>query len=145
MFSPDGYYTEALIINVTQYGLYGFWQVIQNNQPELNIFGYRDSILLKATNALVQCAYNGEIFLLNDALNKTYKTQEIVYAINIAFSNNSTNTALLDIARQQKSFIIADAGIITAKSLNNVKYKPFPFKCYYYARSKRRRRWIRNY
>jgi len=128
LFSPDGYYTEG-----PYYQRYAIWpfmvfaQVIQNNQPELNIFSYRDSILLKATNTLIQCAYNGEFFYLNDALKKNYKTQEIVYAVDIAYKNNPENTFLLDIAQQQKSFIVSDAGIATAKSLHNIKYEPFEF------------------
>jgi len=129
LFSPDGYYTEG-----PYYQRYAIWpfmvfaQVIENNQPELKIFSYRDSVLLKATNTLIQCAYNGNIFYLNDALKKNYKTQEIVYAVDIAYKNNPKNTFLLDIAQQQKSFIISDAGIATAKSLNIVKYEPFQFR-----------------
>ncbi|HOL00770.1 MAG TPA: heparinase II/III family protein [Paludibacteraceae bacterium] len=129
LFSPDGYYTEG-----PYYQRYAIWpfmvfaQVIQNNQPELKIFSYRDSILLKATNTLLQCAYNSEIFYLNDALKKTYQTQEIIYAVDIAYKNYPKNTSLLDIARQQKSFLVADAGIATAKSLHNIKYEPFQFR-----------------
>jgi len=38
------------------------------------------------------------------------------------------NTSLLDIARQQKSFLVTDAGIATAKSLHEIKYEPFQFR-----------------
>ncbi len=128
LFSPDGYYTEG-----PYYQRYAIWpfmtfaQVIQNKQPELNIFSYRDSILLKAVNTLVQCAYNGEIFFLNDALTKTYKTQEIVYAVDIAYKNDPANTSLLDIARQQESFVVSDAGLAAAKALKKNKIKPFTY------------------
>lgn len=125
LFSPDGYFTEG-----PYYQRYAIWpfmtfaQVIENQQPELKIFGYRDGILNKAVNTLVQCAYNGEIFYLNDALSKTYKTQEIIYAVDIAFKNDPSNVSLLDIARQQESFIVSDAGIATAKALKKYKSKP---------------------
>jgi len=48
LFSPDGYFTEG-----PYYQRYAIWpfmtfaQVIQNQQPELNIFNYRNGILKK--------------------------------------------------------------------------------------------------
>ena len=129
LFSPDGYFTEG-----PYYQRYAIWpfmtfaQVIQNQQPELNIFNYRDGILKKAVNTLIQSAYNGEIFYLNDALQKTYKTQEIVYAVDIAYKNDPTNKQLLDIARQQESFIISGEGLATAKAVSKEKINAFEFK-----------------
>lgn len=129
LFSPDGYFTEG-----PYYQRYAIWpfmtfaQVIQNQQPELNIFNYRDGILKKAVNTLIQSAYNGEIFYLNDALQKTYKTQEIVYAVDIAYKNDPTNKQLLDIARQQESFIISGEGLATAKAVSKEKFNAFEFK-----------------
>lgn len=129
LFSPVGYFTEG-----PYYQRYSIWpfmtfaQVIQNNQPELNIFKYRDGILFKAVDVMLQSAYNGEILYLNDALYKTYKTQELVYAVNIAFHNDPTNTQLLDIASQQGAFIIADAGITAAKALSKKKKSPYNFR-----------------
>lgn len=125
LFSPDGYFTEG-----PYYQRYAIWpfmtfaQVIQNRQPELNIFAYRDSILLKAVDILLQSSYNGEIFYLNDALSKTFKTQEIVYAVNIAYKNNPKNKSLLTIANQQQQFVISDAGIETAKAMYRQKTLP---------------------
>lgn len=131
LFSPDGYFTEG-----PYYQRYAIWpfmtfaQVIQNQQPELKIFEYREGILLKAVDALLQCSYQDEIFYLNDALKKTFKTQEIIYAVNIAFSNNPSNKTLLDIARKQEGFVVSDAGIATAKALwkekNSITYNYRP-------------------
>ncbi len=129
LFSPDGYFTEG-----PYYQRYAIWpfmtfaQVIQNQQPELRIFSYRDSILLKAVNALLQCTYNGEVFYLNDALCKTIKTQEIVNAVNIAYLNNPADKKLLDIAGQQATFPISDAGLATAKALSKKESKPFAYR-----------------
>ncbi|MFT3753730.1 MAG: alginate lyase family protein [Paludibacter sp.] len=129
LFSPDGYFTEG-----PYYQRYSIWpfmtfaQVIQNQQPELKIFSYRDNILQKAVNTLLQCAYNGEIFFMNDALLKTYQTQEIVYAVDIAYKNNPANKQLLDIARQQRAFIVSDAGLATAKALYQKEQKTFQYK-----------------
>lgn len=126
LFSPDGYFTEG-----PYYQRYAIWpfmtfaQVIQNQQPELKIFAYRDGILLKAVDKLLQSSYMGEIFYLNDALTKTFKTQEIVYAVNIAYKNNPKNKSLFDIVRQQGDFIVSDAGIATAKAFYKEKNKPY--------------------
>ncbi len=122
LFSPDGYFTEG-----PYYQRYAIWpfmtfaQVIQNKQPELKIFAYRDSILLKAVDILLQSSYNGEIFYLNDALTKTFKTQEIVYAVNIAYKNNPKNKSLLAIAKKQQQFVVSDAGIETASAIYQQK------------------------
>ena len=129
LFSPDGYFTEG-----PYYQRYAIWpfmtfaQVIQNHHPELKIFSYRNGILYKAVNTLLQSVYNGEIVYLNDALTKTYKTQEIVYAVDIAYKNNPTYYSLLDIARQQESFFVSDAGLAAAKAIKNKKTQPFLLK-----------------
>ena len=129
LFSPDGYFTEG-----PYYQRYSIWpfmtfaQVIQNQQPELNIFKYRNGILLKSVNSLLQCANNGEFFFLNDALLKTYETQEIVYSVDIAYNNNQSDKQLLDIAGKQGSFIISDEGLATAKAVYEKKNQPFEFK-----------------
>lgn len=129
LFSPDGYFTEG-----PYYQRYSLWpfmvfaQVIENHQPELKIFSYRDGILFKAVNTMMQLAYNGELFYLNDALEKTYKTQELVYAVNIAYKNNPAQKQLLDIAKQQKAYIISAEGITTAKAVANSKPTNFEFK-----------------
>jgi len=122
LFSPDGYYTEGPYYQ--RYALSPFMtfaQAIQNQQPELTIFQFRDSILLKAVNALIQCAYNGKLFELNDALPKTYQTPEIISAIDIAYSINHNDRELLDIARQQNDFIVSNAGLTTAKAMYTEK------------------------
>ena len=125
MFSPDGYFTEG-----PYYQRYSIWpfmifaQAINNKQPELKIFEYRDGILLKAVNTTIQSAYNGEFFYLNDALLKTYKTQEMVCAVDIAYKNNPENKQLLDIARQQDAFFVSDAGLATAKAVYQDKVIP---------------------
>ena len=129
LFSPDGYYTEG-----PYYQRYAIWpfmtfaQVIQNQQPELNIFNYRDKILDKAVNTALQCAYNGEFFYLNDALYKTYQTQEIVYAVDIAYKNNPANRQLLDIACQQNSCIVSGEGLTVAKAVAAEKIPAFVLK-----------------
>lgn len=130
LFSPDGYFNEG-----PYYQRYSIWpfmtfaEVIQRKQPELNIFEYRDGILFKAVDLLLQSSYNGVIFYLNNSLTKTFKTQEIVYALNIAFKNNPTNKSLLEIAEYQQRFTISDAGIRTARAHHKEKNRtPFVYR-----------------
>jgi poly(beta-D-mannuronate) lyase len=126
MFSPDGYYAEG-----PYYLRYAIWpfmlfaQVVNNNAPEQKIYERRNAILLKAVDAEMQMMYNGEILYLNDALKKTILTQELVWAVNLSFYANPQNTKLLDIAARQQRVMICDAGIATAKALENHTVKPF--------------------
>jgi hypothetical protein len=124
LFSPEGYFTEG-----PYYQRYAIWpfitfaQVIQNQQPELKIFKHRDGILMKAVNTLLQLSYKTELFYLNDALQKNFQTQEIIYAVDIAYANDTKNTELLDIASQQNSFTVTGEGLATAKAVAKVKNK----------------------
>jgi oligo-alginate lyase len=125
LFSPDGYFTEG-----PYYQRYSIWpfmvfaQVIENNQPELNIFEKRNGILFKAVNVLIQSSYKSELFYLNDALEKTLSSQEVVYAVDIAFKNKPENTQLLDIAKMQGVVTVTAEGLATAKALKQTKKIP---------------------
>ncbi len=127
LFSPDGYFTEgAYYLRYAIWPFMVFADAIDTHQPELQIFARRDSILLKAVNALIQQSYNGEILRMNDALLKTYSTQEIVAAVDIAY-RASHNPELLDIARQQGSFLKTEAGRETAEALQTMPIVPFRY------------------
>lgn len=128
LFSPDGYFTEgAYYLRYAIWPFMLFAQAIEQNEPELKIFERRDGILLKAVNALLQQAYNGTIIRANDALKKTYSTQEIVCAVDIAYWAGR-DAELLDIAEQQGSFVLSSAGIATARAIAEGKKKDFCFK-----------------
>jgi poly(beta-D-mannuronate) lyase len=126
MFSPDGYYAEG-----PYYLRYAIWpfmlfaQVVNSNSPEQKIYERRNAILLKAVDAEMQMMYNGEVLYLNDALKKTILTQELVWAVNLAFYANPQNTKLLDVAARQQRVMICDAGIAIAKALQDHTPKPF--------------------
>ncbi len=128
LFSPDGYFTEgAYYLRYAIWPFMLFAEAIDAHQPELRIFARRDSILLKAVNALIQQSYNGEILRMNDALLKTYATQEIVAAVDIAY-HASHNPELLDIARQQGGFLKTEAGRVTAEALRTETIVPFRYE-----------------
>lgn len=129
LFSPDGYFTEGPYYQ--RYSLQPFivfGQAIQNNEPERNIFAYRDSILVKAVNTSLQLAYtDGQFFHLNDALDKTWHSVELVYGVDIAY-NVTKDAGLLSIAREQNRVILSDAGLKVAKALHNNEQEAYPLK-----------------
>lgn len=127
LFSPDGYFTEgAYYLRYAIWPFMVFANAINHHQPELKIFERRDAILLKAVNALIQQSYNGEILRMNDALLKTYATQEIVAAIDIAYQAGH-DPELLDIAQQQGWYIATDAGRETREAVEAGKAVPFRY------------------
>jgi len=127
LFSPDGYFTEgAYYLRYAIWPFMLFAQVIEKNEPDLHIFERRDGILFKAVNALLQQAYDGVIIRANDALKKTYSTQEIVAAVDIAYWA-SRDPQLLSIAAEQGAFVLSEAGRVTAQAIADGKAQPFRY------------------
>lgn len=127
LFSPDGYFTEGPYYQ--RYSLQPFVmfaQVIENNQPELKIFDYHDGMILKAVGVEFQLMEpNGQIFYLNDALDKTWHTAELVYALDITYNAQSYRKDLLDIAAKQDRVILTEAGLRVARDLYKGEAQPF--------------------
>jgi hypothetical protein len=131
LFSPDGYYTEGPYYQ--RYAMLPFVvfaKAIQQNQPELGIFKYRNGVLLNAINTAVQLTYtNGAFFPLNDAIkDKTFESEEMVYSVDIGYADISAQPALLDVAQRQHKVLIADAGLKVAKAIAENKAKPFNYQ-----------------
>lgn len=129
LFSPDGYFTEGPYYQ--RYSLQPFvvfGQVIHHNEPERAIFSYREGILTKAVNTSLQLAYtDGQFFHLNDALDKTWHSMELVFGVDIAYQATA-DAGLLGIAEQQGRVILSDAGLEVAKALYRRAQKPYPLK-----------------
>lgn len=126
LFSPDGYFTEG-----AYYQRYAIWpfmvfaQCIAHNRPELEIFAYRDGILLKAVSTLLQLAYDGRFMRFNDALVKGYDAQELVYAVNIAYNADPANKMLLDVAQRYQQWVLpTDAGYAVARDIARGEARP---------------------
>jgi hypothetical protein len=131
LFSPDGYYMEGPYYQ--RYAILPFMvfaRAIQQYQPELKIYDYRNGVLKKAVNTSLQMTYTNKAFFpLNDALkDKTYESEELVYAVDIAYSDFASGNDLLDIAQQQKRVIVSDAGLKVAKAIAEGKTIPFTYK-----------------
>jgi len=129
LFSPDGYFTEGPYYQ--RYSLQPFIvfaQAIEKNNPAKEIFKYRDGLLAKAVYTSLQLAYtDGQFFHLNDALDKTWHSIELVYGVDIAY-NVTKDATLLSIAKEQNQVILGDAGMKVAEALSKNKTKAFEQK-----------------
>ena len=127
LISPDGYYTEGAYY--ARYALMPFFlfaKAIQNNQPDMKIFDYRNQILKKFLYASLQMTYtNGNFIPINDALKeKNFLSVEIVDALDITYKEYGHDNSLLSIAKRQGTVMLDGAGLLVAKALkdpSNVK------------------------
>jgi oligo-alginate lyase len=131
LFSPDGYYAEGPYYQ--RYAIQPFIifaRAIEQYQPELKIYSYRNGVLKKAVETSLQTTYTNKAFFpINDALkDKTYESEELVYAADIAYSDMNAADDLLDIVQQQGRVIVSDAGLKVAKAIAENKTKPFVYK-----------------
>lgn len=127
LFSPDGYYSEGPYYQ--RYALQPFMvfaEAINRNQPDLKIFDYRNQLLKKASNTVLQLTDgNGYFFPINDALKeKNYMTEELVFATNIVFENYN-DASVLPVIQQQNEVSITGAGLKSSEAVNGLKKQEF--------------------
>ncbi len=127
-FSPDGYYTEGPYYQ--RYAMYPFLifaEALHNVKPELKIFEYKDGVLLKAVDALINLSdADGEFFPLNDGQKgMSYYSRELVTAVDIAYHFGGNNPQLLSIAKKQNKVVLDDTGLSIALGIKEGKDKPF--------------------
>lgn len=129
LFSPDGYYTEGPYYQ--RYALMPFIlfaAAIDNQSPELDIFSYRNEILLKAIYSVIQLSYKKLFFPYNDAIkDKGIDTVELVHGVSIAYGRTK-DPALLSIAKQQPSVSLTADGLAVAKGIADKLTQPFPYR-----------------
>jgi hypothetical protein len=131
LFSPDGYYTEGPYYQ--RYAILPFLlfaKAINQYQPGLKIYSYRDSILKKSIHTALQLTYtNGAFFPINDALKeKTYESEELVYGVDLAYADMEPAADLLDIAQKQNRVMISDAGLKVAQDVAAGKARSFQYR-----------------
>ncbi len=130
LISPDGYFNEG-----AYYQRYAIWpfvmfaQCLDHNRPDLGIFSYRDGIILKAVDTLLQMAYDGVFMRFNDALEKGYTAQELISAVDIAYNANKADKQLLSVARDyQHKVVVTDAGYAVAKAIRDGEAEPLKLR-----------------
>jgi hypothetical protein len=129
LFSPDGYYTEGPYYQ--RYALMPlllFARSIQTNDPELEIFEYRDKILLKAVYACVDLSYANLLFPVNDAIkDKGLDTVELRYGIAIAYVLTA-DPGLLSVAETQRPYVLTGDGFQLAAAVDAGLSKPYEYR-----------------
>jgi len=127
-FSPDGYYTEGPYYQ--RYAMYPFLifaEALQNVKPELEIFKYKNGVLLKSVNALLNLTDSeGEFFPLNDGQKgMSYYSRELVTAVDITYHFGGNNPQLLSIAQKQNKVALDNTGLSIAKGIRDGKATSF--------------------
>ena len=127
-FSPSGYYTEGPYYQrYTMYPFMIFAEALQNKKPELKIFEYKDGLLIKAVDALLNLTDDdGEFFPLNDAQKgMSYYSSSLVSALDIAYYYGEKDPSLLSIAKDQGEVQLDETGLAVAIGLRDKKEQPF--------------------
>lgn len=127
-FSPDGYYNEGPYYQ--RYAMYPFLifaEGLHNVKPELKIFEYKDGVLLKSINALLNLTdADGEFFPLNDGQKgMSYYNSALVTAVDISYHYGDQDLGLLSIAQEQNQVLLDDSGLAVALGIKNGKAEPF--------------------
>ncbi|CAM4082578.1 alginate lyase family protein [Zobellia nedashkovskayae] len=130
-FSPDGYYTEGPYYQ--RYAMYPFLifaEALHNVKPEQKIFEHKDSVLLKSVNVLINLSdADGDFFPLNDSQKgMSYKSPDVVTALDIAYHYGGHNPQLLSIAEDQGRVLLDDSGLAVAIGIRDGKAEPFQKK-----------------
>jgi hypothetical protein len=130
-FSPDGYYNEGPYYQ--RYAMYPFLifaEGLHNVKPELKIFEYKDGVLLKSINALLNLSdADGDFFPLNDGQKgMSYYNDALVTAVDISYYFGNQDPGLLSIAEKQNKVLLDDSGLAVALGIKNGKAKPFDKK-----------------
>lgn len=127
-FSPDGYYNEGPYYQ--RYAMYPFLvfaEGLHNAKPELKIFDYKNGVLLKSVNALLNLSdADGDFFPLNDGQKgMSYYNNALVTAVDISYHFGKQEPGLLSIAKKQNKVLLDDSGLAVALGIKNGKTKPF--------------------
>ncbi|ARV16311.1 heparinase II/III domain-containing protein [Polaribacter sp. SA4-12] len=130
-FSPDGYYNEGPYYQ--RYAMYPFLvfaEGLDNVKPELKIFEYKEGVLLKSINALLNLSdADGDFFPLNDGQKgMSYYNDALVTAVDISYHFGKQDAGLLSIATEQNKVLLDDSGLAVALGIKEGKAKPFEKK-----------------
>ncbi len=128
LFSPEGYYNEGPYYQ--RYALMPFIlfaRAIENNQPELKIFSYRNDVLTKAVYTTLQLSYNKYFFPINDALkDKGIDTPELIFGVDIVYGITG-DPQLLSVAQLQQEIMLSGDGVAVANALASGKAEVFDY------------------
>ncbi|MGB0837241.1 MAG: heparinase II/III domain-containing protein [Flavobacteriaceae bacterium] len=130
-FSPDGYYTEGPYYQrYAMYPFLAFAKAYTRKYPEKNVFEYKDGVLIKAVDALINLSNsNGDFFAINDSQKgMSLNAPSVVSAVDIAYFFSKPNPELLDIAVGQDQVSLDYMGYEVAKDISLGKAEKFQKK-----------------
>lgn len=125
-FSPDGYYEEGPYYQ--RYAMLPFMvfdDALDRHHPDLNIFEYRNGILIKAVKTLLQQTnQSGDFFALNDAQKgMSIRSRAVVTAVNMAYGA-SRDPFFVEAARIQNKVLLDDNGLALAQQMASTSSQP---------------------
>ncbi len=135
-FSPEGYFTEGPYYQ--RYAMYPFLIFavgMHNAKPEMKVLEHKDNVLIKGVNALLNLSdADGEFFPLNDGQKgMSWRKDEVVTAVDIAYHYGSMDPQLLSIAEQQNQVLLDQAGLSVAIGVRDGKAQPYVKKSVNYS------------
>ena len=121
-FSPAGYYTEGPYYQ--RYAMYPFLifaQALHNTRPEIGALEYKDGVLIKAVNVLINLSNaKGEFFAINDAQKgMSYQNSALITAVNLGYYYGNQDPSLLSIAQKHGRVLLDDAGFAVAAAIRD--------------------------
>ena len=127
-FSPDGYYTEGPYYQ--RYAMYPFMifgQALETKKPDLKIFEYKEGVLIKAVDAILNLTdADGEFFPLNDGQKgMSYLNSSLVSAVDIGYYFGNQDPRFLQVAKEQGEVQLDATGLSVALGIAEGKEKPF--------------------
>ena len=126
-FSPDGYYSEGPYYQ--RYAMLPFIvfaKAIENYDPKVKIFEYRDGLLQKAVHALVGLTdESGAFYAINDAQKgMSIQSRELIAAVDAIYYYCGRDQRLLTTAIKQGKVQLDYTGYIVAKAINELEVAP---------------------
>ena len=112
LFSPDGYYSEGPYYQ--RYALMPlvlFAQALEQNRPDIDVFSFKDSVILKSIETTFELSTcNGFFFPINDAIkSKTVQTPELGYALPLMYAYGGGNPKWLSAIASNGNCMLTDA------------------------------------
>ena len=127
-FSPDGYYTEGPYYQ--RYAMYPFLAfsiAMENAYPDRKVLQQKNTVLVKATYALLNLADSqGEFFPMNDAQKgMSITNSSLVAAVDAAYLYGHRDSALLSVALEQGQVSLDQSGMAVALAIEEGRAEPF--------------------
>lgn len=127
LFSPDGYYMEGpYYVRYAMRPLFKFAEAIERNQPELEIYKFRDGILGKALYSALNTAFPDGVFApINDA-SKTMdiRAPGVVLGTDAIIHRLGADRNLLAACAIQNRVVLNGAGLAAARAFSQLDEPP---------------------